>query len=105
MAPKPTLEERVATIEREAAEGRALDPDLPKPCREAAAAAFGCKAMERIPANPLIASYCNAIYSPTAIIGDWDRFDIGLDDGVCCEVKKLPPDRKAQSERRSVCQF
>lgn len=43
-----------------------------------------------IPTDALIASYCNAIYSPTAVIGDWDRFDIGLDDGVCYAVKKLP---------------
>jgi hypothetical protein len=43
-----------------------------------------------IPTDALIASYCNAIYSPTAVIGDWDRFDAGLDDGVCLAVKKLP---------------
>lgn len=43
-----------------------------------------------IPTDALIASYCNEIYSPTAIIGDWDRFDTGLDDGVCYAVKKLP---------------
>lgn len=43
-----------------------------------------------MPSDALIASYCNAIYSPTAIIGDWDRFDPSLDDGVCYAVKKLP---------------
>lgn len=44
-----------------------------------------------MPPDTLIASYCNAIYGETGIIAaDWDRFDAGLDDGVCYALKKLP---------------
>lgn len=43
-----------------------------------------------IPSDALIASYCGLIYKPTAIISGFDRFDGGLDDGVCWAIKKLP---------------
>lgn len=43
-----------------------------------------------IPPDALIASLCASIYSPTAIIGQWDHFDPGLDDGVLWAIRKLP---------------
>lgn len=40
------------------------------------------------PSDALIASLCQEIYSPTALIGEWDHFDLGADDGVCWALKK-----------------
>lgn len=42
-----------------------------------------------MPSDAAIATLCAAIYSPTALIDDWDHFDPGLDDGVCWALKKL----------------
>jgi hypothetical protein len=42
-----------------------------------------------IPDDRLIVSLCQAIYSPTALIDQWARFDAGLDDGVCYGLRKL----------------
>lgn len=42
-----------------------------------------------IPSDALIASLCEAIYSPTALIASWDHFDLGADDGVCWALKKV----------------
>ncbi len=42
------------------------------------------------PSDALIASYCATIYKPTALLGAFDHFDAGLDDGVCWALKKLP---------------
>jgi hypothetical protein len=41
------------------------------------------------PPDALIASLCQAIYSRTALIDQWQRFDPGLDDGVCYGVRKF----------------
>jgi hypothetical protein len=45
---------------------------------------------EMIPTDALIASYCGSIYKPIAMLGHFDVFDAGLDDGVCWALKKLP---------------
>jgi lipase (class 3) len=42
-----------------------------------------------IPSDTLMASLCGLIYQPTAIVGSFDHFDAGLDDGVCWAFKKL----------------
>lgn len=42
-----------------------------------------------IPSDALLASLCGAIYKPTALIGEWDYFDLGEDDGVCWALKRL----------------
>jgi len=39
--------------------------------------------------DALCASLCQDIYSPTALIGEWDHFDLGADDGVCWALKKI----------------
>lgn len=36
-----------------------------------------------------VVSLCQAIYKPTALIDQWERFDPGLDDGVCYGLRKL----------------
>src|ERR1700688_4527599 len=36
-----------------------------------------------------LASLCGLIYSPTAVIGDWDHIDLGADDGIYWAIKKL----------------
>lgn len=41
------------------------------------------------PSDALVASLCALIYQPTAIISGFDRFDAGLDDGVCWALKKV----------------
>lgn len=41
------------------------------------------------PDDKLVVSLCESIYSPTALVGPWDRFDVGLDDGVCYALRKL----------------
>lgn len=45
--------------------------------------------MADLPSDALIASLCQEIYSPTALIGEWDHFDLGADDGVCWCLKKV----------------
>lgn len=43
-----------------------------------------------IPSDALIASLCQAVYRPGALIDPtWDHFDLGADDGVCWALKKL----------------
>lgn len=42
-----------------------------------------------MPNDAAIATLCAALYSPIALIGDWDHFDLGADDGVCWALKKL----------------
>lgn len=39
--------------------------------------------------DALISTLCNSIYSPTALIGQWDKIDFGLDDGVCWALRKI----------------
>jgi hypothetical protein len=42
-----------------------------------------------IPTDADLVNLCNAIYSPTAVTGDWDYLDLGPDDGICLALKKL----------------
>ena len=42
-----------------------------------------------IPSDALCASLCEATYSPTASIEQWDHFDPGLIDGVCWGLKRI----------------
>ena len=41
------------------------------------------------PTDSDLVHLCNAIYSPTAVTGDWDYIDMGADDGICWALKKL----------------
>ncbi len=43
-----------------------------------------------MPSDSLIASLCASIYDPLAIVGQWDYFDAGLDDGCVWAIRKLP---------------
>jgi hypothetical protein len=42
-----------------------------------------------LPPCSLVASYCEAIYRPTAALQDWSHYDPGLDDGVCWALQRL----------------
>jgi hypothetical protein len=42
-----------------------------------------------MPTDADLVNLCNAIYSPTAVIGEWDYIDIGGEDGICRAIKKM----------------
>jgi hypothetical protein len=42
-----------------------------------------------LPTDADLVNLCGLIYSPTAVVDDWDYLDLGPDDGICLALKKL----------------
>ena len=42
-----------------------------------------------MPCDAAIVELCAEIYRPTAIVGAFDHYDAGMDDGICWAVKRL----------------
>jgi predicted lipase len=42
-----------------------------------------------IPTDADIAALCAEIYQPTAIVGSFDHYDAGMDDGICWALKRF----------------
>lgn len=42
-----------------------------------------------MPPDAVICGICAALYSPIALLEDWDHIDMGDDDGVCWALKRL----------------